>query len=198
MKGYNMIIQYTEKEDLEKELDDIWEILCQCDHEFIPSLSSRNSSAQTNFSFDLATNQNDKPYLYFEELKKQHFILAKIKDQVIGFMTFKTNYNCEALEEFGTSNYITTVCVRKEYRRQGALKQLYDCMENDLPKSLSCNRISTRTWSQNSSHISLLYKRGYALLRTLKNDRGVGIDTLYFGKLISYSFSKSSGDIYSQ
>lgn len=177
-----MIIQYMEKDGLEKEWDNIWEILCQCDHEFIPALSSRNSSAQINLSSEGATDQKDKPYLYFEELKKQHFILVKIKDEVIGFMTFKTDYHCEALSKFGVSNYITTVCVRKEYRRQGALKKLYDYMENNLPESIKCNRISTRTWSQNNSHISLLYKRGYTLLKTLEDDRGVGIHTLYFGK----------------
>ena len=43
--------------------------------------------------------------------------------------------------------------------------------------------ITTRTWSQNDAQIHTLLKRGYKLLKTLANDRGAGVDTLYFGKV---------------
>lgn len=166
------------------EWDDIWDMICDCNSEFLPSLSSRNSSTQSNLLTgpqDTQADNKDKPNVYFEEIKKQLFILAELENKVIGFLTFKTNYICDALLDFGVSNYITTVCVDKKYRNQGILTRMYEHMENELPESIGCGRISTRTWSLNNAHISKLLKRGYSLLKTLHNDRGAGIDTLYFG-----------------
>lgn len=184
-------IKYTGLNTSEREWNDIWDILCQCDHEFVPSLSSRNSSAQTNLSgltdpvIHTAENKEAaKPYTYFDELKHQHFILAELDGKVTGFLTFKPDYICGALQDFGLSNYITTVCVNLKYRGQGILKSLYDHMENNLPLSVKCSRITTRTWSQNDAQIHTLLKRGYELLKTLDNDRGEGIDTMYFGKVM--------------
>lgn len=198
-------IKYTGMKMSEKEWNDIWEILCLCDREFVPALSSRNSTSQTNllvasnqtaeskadsteesteehFAHVIANNAHDKPHTYFSELRLQQFILAKQDDRVTGFLSFKTEYICDALAQFGYSNYITTVCVTPEQRGHGILNQLYDYMENELPQQVKCSRITTRTWSQNDAQIHTLRKRGYELLKTLANDRGRGIDTLYFGK----------------
>jgi len=188
-------IKYTGLNSSEQEWDNIWEILCACDREFVPPLSSRNSTSQMNLSglFERAGSQDTcgadagtiaKPYVYFDELRQQHFILAKLDGRVAGFLSFKVDYICDALENFGISNYITTVCVSPEYRGRGILTQLYDHMENMLPHPIKCNRITTRTWSGNNAQIHTLNRRGYKLLKTLVNDRGNGIDTLYFGKLM--------------
>lgn len=186
-------IKYTGLNTSEQEWDNIWEILCQCDHEFVPSLSSRNSTSQTDLSGladsagpDTCTgdaNADAKPYVYFSELRNQYFILAKLGERVIGFLSFKKDYICDALQNFGVSNYITTVCVKPEYRGRGILKQLYDHMESALPQPIKCDRTTTRTWSGNIAQIHVLKKRGYELLKILPNDRGAGIDTLYFGKI---------------
>lgn len=191
----NFEIKYTGLNTSEQEWDYIWEILCQCDHEFVPSLSSRNSTSQTDLSglADRAEDPNTgtgaagadaKPYVYFNELRRQHFILAEMEGRVIGFMSFKRDYICDVLRSFGVSNYITTVCVKPEYRGRGILKQLYDYMEKALPQQVRCNRITTRTWSGNNAQIHALEKRGYRLLKILANDRGAGIDTHYFGKVM--------------
>ncbi len=180
-------IRFTGNELSQGEWDGIWEILCECNNEFIPPLSSRNSSSQTELqqgSDVLDDHIDNKPYVYFEELRKQQFIIAKRDDRVVGFLTFKTDYICDALSKFGASNYITTVCVRKEFRKQGILTKMYEQMESGLPESVSCSRISTRTWSQNNAQIKTLMKKGFRMLAKLANDRGLGVDTLYFGKTV--------------
>ena len=177
-------IKYAGSSLTKGEWDDIWDIICECDSEFVPPLSSRNSSTQSNLLIGRQEDQTDKkakPYVYFEGIKNQEFILAEIEGRVVGFLTFRTNYICDALQDFGVSNYITTLCVDKKHRKQGILSRMYDHMENELPEGIHCSKVSTRTWSQNNAHIGMLLKRGYGLQKTLNDDRGPGIDTLYFG-----------------
>ena len=164
-----------------KEKEAVWEILCECDRDFYPRLSLRNSSSQKNLKDNDEGTAEDKPTVYYEEMIKQYFILAYDGEEVVGFMTFKKNYECDALKEFGISLYITTVCVRKARRGQGIMKALYQVMEQEVPAQCGCNRISTRTWSLNDAQIHELTKRGYEKLAVLKDDRGPGVDTVYFG-----------------
>jgi len=176
-----MITEYKGKNLTVQEKEMVWDILCQCDGEFYPRLSARNSSSQKNLKDTGTVQGEEKPTVYYEEMIKQDFVLAYEEEQVVGFMTFKQNYECEALSGFGTSLYITTVCVRKELRGRGIMKALYRTMEEEVTKACGCNRISTRTWSLNEAQIHELSKRGYEKLCVLKDDRGPGVDTVYFG-----------------
>ncbi|TCK98141.1 ribosomal protein S18 acetylase RimI-like enzyme [Natranaerovirga hydrolytica] len=171
-------INQIEDDDIKKQL---WEILCECDQEFIPPLSSRDSSSQKELS-DL--NQSTvKPISYFEKMMEQKFILVFNKpNEVVAFMTFIHHYSCEELQAIGFSNYITTICVRKNYRNQGILSKLYDYMEGHIEDSYIENYISTRTWSTNVYHLKTLKNRGYEMGTVLKDHRGEGIDTIYLYK----------------
>ena len=175
-----MAIIYKGTQLTEEDKAQIWEILCQCDDEFYPRLSLRESSSQKDLSG--SGTGTAKPVTYFEEMIRQDFILAYADTgEVAGFMTFKRNYTCEALEGFGESLYITTVCVRKELRGQGIMTALYSCMEHEVPGILGCRKLSTRTWSLNQAQLHALDKRGYRKLAALKDHRGPGVDTVYFG-----------------
>jgi len=178
-----MRVEYKGTELTNKEKEMVWDILCQCDADFYPRLSARNSSYQKDLKSSGVAEE--KPTAYFEGMIEQYFILAYEGEEVVGFMTFKQNYECEALQEFGTSLYITTVCVRKEKRGRGIMKEMYRVMEQEAAKCCSCNRISTRTWSLNDAQIHELAKRGYEKLCVLVDDRGPGVDTVYFGMVIS-------------
>lgn len=176
-----MEIIYKGKDLTESDKAQIWDILCQCDDEFYPRLSLRDSSSQKDLSG--GGTGTAKPVTYFKEMIQQDFILAYHEaGEVAGFMTFKRNYTCEALEDFGESLYITTVCVRKELRGRGIMKALYRCMENEVPQLLNCPRLTTRTWSLNEARLHELSKRGYERLAVLKDHRGPGVDTVYFGR----------------
>lgn len=84
------------------------------------------------------------------------------------------------------NNYISTICVKKEFRRKGITGKMYEYIENVLPKDTASQYVSTRTWSTNIAHINLLKKRNYDNTYIMKNDRtledGTKVDTLYFGK----------------
>ena len=175
-----MRTEYKGNHLTEREKEQIWEILCQCDEEFYPKLSARNSSSQKNLRDAEAGTVSEKPVVYYEEMIKQYFVLAYMEEEVVGFMTFKPDYECEALSSIGPSLYITTVCVRKEKRGLGVMKALYTTMEQEVSEAFDCNCISTRTWSLNNAQIHELTKRGYESPAVLKDDRGPGVDTVYF------------------
>lgn len=178
-----MRIEYRGKVVDEKEKNEIWDILCECDEEFYPPLSARNSSVQKDLKS--GGSAGEKPTVYFKEMIGQEFILA-IDDNggIAGYMTFKKGYTCDALAEFGESLYITTICVRKSFRRQHIMKALYECMETEVCTACGCPRISTRTWAQNEAHMNGLVQRGYQLISRLPDDRGPGVDTVYYGRRI--------------
>ncbi len=60
---------------------------------------------------------------------------------------------------------------------------MYELMETGLPDEVDCDRISTRTWSQNDPQINTLMKKGFSIVKRIPDDRGPGVDTLYFGKV---------------
>lgn len=182
-----MRIEYRGIVTDEREKKQIWDILCECDREFYPPLSARNSSVQKDLRTENPSEEDRSvtPTVYFDEMIQQYFILAfDDKGEMTGYMTFKKDYICDALQSFGKSLYITTICVRKDYRRQHVMNSLYDCMESEVTKFCGCPRISTRTWSENDAHMHGLAQRGYKLLCRLENDRGPGVDTVYYGREI--------------
>ena len=176
-------VKYRGTDLSQEEKDGIWEVLCQCDDEFYPPLSARNSSSQKQLKSEdgSAMAREQLPVAYYEEMIRQEFLVAADEGKVVGFMTFKKNYICDALEFFGESLYITTVCVRREYRGRHILGMLYDYMETEAARACGCSRVSTRTWSLNEAQLHDLKKRGYERLAVLKDDRGPGVDTIYFG-----------------
>ncbi len=158
----------------------VWEILCECDNDFLPPLSSRESSKQMNLQG--LESKAVLPKSYYERMIEQKFILVLNElNDLVAFMTFIHAYECPELEVIGPSNYITTICVTKTYRQKGILKQLYTFMKHELPEPYVMPYISTRTWSQNTYHLLGLERQGFEAVKSLKDHRGPGIDTIYFG-----------------
>lgn len=181
-KGCKMMVQYRGNTLTQEERDQIWEILCECDEEFYPRLSARESSSQKQLKVGVS-QEKALPISYFKEMLSQDFLVAMEDGRMTGFMTFKKDYLCDALKSFGKSLYITTVCVRKDCRKKGIMRELYRVMEQEMPKKYQCGKVSTRTWSLNEAQLHELEKRGYQRIAVLENDRGNGVDTVYFGQL---------------
>ena len=154
----------------EKEKTDIWDILCATDQEFIPPLSSRESTTQSNL---LAVKSTSTPKTYFEELLKQSFLLAE-EEEVQGFLSYRTNHIIKELSDLSCT-YISTVIVSPKYRGQGITAELYNKLI-----ALTDNCLVTRTWSSNHAHLHILKKLGFVEVLCLKDDRGPGIDTVYY------------------
>jgi len=164
---------------------ELFEILKECDNEFFPPLSHRNQSTQMNLQDDSGEISLEGPIEYFNDMISQKFLIAKEKNKIIGFMTFIDDYKSEIYKDFikkDVNFYITTICVLKNHRGRGICGKFYDTIEKLALNNECKTYISTRTWSKNISHINILAKRGYKKIKTIDNDRGEGIDTIYFLK----------------
>lgn len=173
-------MKYIELECLEEPyVQDVWQLLKNADHEFIPSLSGRNSTCQKELAAVHKMNP-DGPAEYFDQMKTQRFILALDGRKAVGFMTYihKQKVELQGEELPVLADYISTIIVDPAYRRRGITRQMYHILlqkESGLP-------LITRTWSLNHSHISILESLGFSLLERRENDRGAGIDTVYYGR----------------
>lgn len=88
------------------------------------------------------------------------------------FMTWKDHFNCENLEAYPDSCYLTTLCVWPDYRGQGISEVMYAEAEKDIAAKFPGSRITLRTWSTNGAQEHILDKLGYGLVRRLKDEPG--------------------------
>ncbi|MBQ6895033.1 MAG: GNAT family N-acetyltransferase [Clostridia bacterium] len=147
------------------------------DKDFIPPLSSRSSTTQK----DLTSSQGSIDGLksYFEEMKKQRFMVCLDGEILVSFVYFKENFtNDKIFKEDLPNIYLSTLIMRPEYRGQKVTQTLYENLFNIYKDS----GIFTRTWSTNAAHIRILSKFDFETIATVENDRGEGIDTIYFAK----------------
>ena len=170
-----MTLKYMRHIKKQRVLDGIMELLTLCDHEFVPPLSSRNSTTQSRLN---VSGQNSAvPYEYFENIRIQPAFVVLEGGKVIGFMSFKKNYVSHEIPMSMTPNvYITTVIVHPRCRNRGITNKLY-CA---LLERFTGYHIFTRTWSTNDSHTRILSSRKFYEFRRLEDDRGDGIDTVYY------------------
>ncbi|MBS4538640.1 GNAT family N-acetyltransferase [Clostridium sp. D2Q-11] len=153
--------------------DTMWELLCLCDKDFYPPLSTRE-------------NNPLGPTKYFEGLftDKSNFILAFSKDKLVGFSIFYHNYYEDLIAQYTPCNYVKIACVHPEHRGQKIASRFNRFIEEQLPFELVLPFIVRRTWSSNFPQMRLLQNYGYTLFHMFENDRGDGISTVFFSKCI--------------
>lgn len=160
--------------------DDIVRLLVMTDKEFVPPLSARSDTTQTDFHA-MAAAQGEKCSisLYFKALLRQGFILAIADDKVVGFLSYIKDYVILNEIEVPEKNaYVSTICVDPGYRRRGITNHFYELLEANPDNQL----VYTRTWSQNDSHLGLLRRRNYECILEVADDRASGISTVYYAK----------------
>ena len=178
-----MELIYCESLD-QPQLDGVWRLLEAYGEDFVPPLSQRRSTCQQALHEDAPSSEG--PRAYFEEMKHQRFLLAVEGEAVAGFLTFRYDYVPEILaaqqqpELLGL--YITTIIVDAAYRRHGLAQGFYRRLMALYPQRRRL--ISTRTWSGNINHISLLQKLAFTGPVRIPDDRGPGIDTVYYYTLL--------------
>lgn len=171
-----MEIRILEKEEQQSIYAEAYKLLEAADNEFVPPLSSRDSSTQQDFS---KTAKSDSIEKYFEQLKVQRFAAVFEEDELIAFVSYKENYTCSEISKSELPNiYLSTLVVSPKARGKGVTKALYGRLFSYYEKV----NIFTRTWSTNIAHIKILEKYGFEVIKVLKNDRGNSIDTVYFKK----------------
>lgn len=153
----------------------VFDILCDCDSEFYPPLSSRSSTTQKTLGEPDA--KNDTPAEYFKELKKQKFILVYTENELSAFLSYRIPENERRF-------YVSTLCVKPKFRGRGLLHLLYDRLEQ-IAVTEAVAVLSTRTWSTNEAQIKTLGKHGYHITKSIENDRPNGVGTIYFEKVVN-------------
>ena len=162
------------------ELARIWQRLKTHGGEVIPPLDRRESTCQQ--ALQGGRPDEEGPEAYFEELKRQRFLLAEEGGQVAGFFSYRYGYVPPVLTDRVGENllglYVTTIIVGGDFRRRGIAGGFYRLLSTRFPERRRL--ISTRTWSGNAGHIVLLERLGFSGPVRIPDDRGAGIDTVYY------------------
>ena len=154
------------------------EMMREADSDFVPPLSQRFAPKDKSGEKEGTENGILR---YFESMKKEQILAALEGGELLGFVTFVRDLSCHCIDKSTFPNlYIGTLIVRRAARGRGVTRQMYTYLFDALCPACS---LFTRTWSTNMAHISILQKFGFGEIARLANDRGEGIDTVYFGKV---------------
>ena len=155
----------------------VYQICVKADTDFVPPLSARTDTIQKFKDIPNVPNSNG-PKVFFEEIKKEQFIFIINDGKIEGFMSFIKDYELHLDDEIIICDYITTIIIDSKNRNKGYTKKMYDAILSERKD----RNIGTRTWSTNHSHLHILDKLGFKLVRTDKDDRGKNIDSVYYLK----------------
>ena len=157
--------------------EELLEILAINDKNFVPPLSQRSSTTQANLLGD-KTQADILPY--FNKMLGQSILAMFHEGKLFGFVSYIENYVSDVVGVDTHPNiYLSTLALRPESRGMGATKKAYTHLFFERYPE---RNVYTRTWSTNGPHIHILGGFGFGELKRIPNDRGVGIDTVYFFK----------------
>jgi ribosomal protein S18 acetylase RimI-like enzyme len=155
---------------------EVRDLLALTDAEFHPPLSVRDGPTQTA---DLDGARDSSIEAYVDSMIGQQFLLVLDGATLAGVQSFRTGYDADALGVHTPATYASTLVVHPDYRRAGHARRLYRRLLTD-PVGAGDPYVATRTWSTNDAHLSLLDELGFECVATLEDDRGEGIDTVYY------------------
>lgn len=154
----------------EGSVEEIEDILRRNEGEFVPPLSQRSQAGG-----QIGEVKRDKVSgieEYLNSLRGGRILVAINKDgERVGFLAYRKQML--HFTPFPVA-YITTIIVDKPYRRLGVGTALY---QEVLRRE---KEVYTRTWSTNKEHLELLKKLNFRQVYIIKDDRGKGIDSIYF------------------
>ena len=157
--------------------NEILELVKLGDNDFVPPLSQRTSTIQGDLSGSTCENNNGV-MSYFNEMMKQTVLGIVSDETLLGFASFRENMISSVITEADTPNiYLSTILIHPDARGKGITTGIYKYFINSYCVD---KNIFTRTWSTNVAHIAVLKKFEFEEIHRIPNDRGVGIDTVYF------------------
>jgi ribosomal protein S18 acetylase RimI-like enzyme len=158
--------------------EQIFRIMLACDRDFVPPLSARFSTSDTVFS--AKTGAENGINAYFEDMIGEQMLAAIEDGKLLGFVTFKRDLVQGPLTADTLPNlYICTLLLSPAARGKGLTAKMYAHLFDTLYPDVN---LFTRTWSTNAAHLKILARFGFSLIKRIENDRGDGIDTVYFGR----------------
>ncbi len=142
------------------------------DNDFYPPLSKRGGGIPERVDGDLDT-------------REANFLVARLKesdphDTLKGFVGM---VGCTRNWKSDDSAYINFLATHPNHRNHGISKALCLKLEDVLAKE-GIKKIYLCTWSSNPAAMKFYDKLGYCAYSVILNDRGKGIDTIYYKKKI--------------
>ena len=160
----------------ESQKNDIVKILTDSDRDFVPPLSSRNSTLDKSFLSE--SSSGDGINSYYDAMKDQEIIAAIEGDAIVGIVSYRLDFLSDEITEADIPNiYVSTLVLDKGVRGKGITKRMYSYLFGEL---YADRNIFTRTWSTNFAHIKILGDFGFSEIIRKIDDRGKGIDTVYY------------------
>jgi ribosomal protein S18 acetylase RimI-like enzyme len=144
--------------------------------EFVPPLSTGSSTTQAV----LSSASGSAASSYFDEMLMEHCLLVIERDELQGFLSFRTFHRDTRLPQIGICIYVSTISVRPAARGRGLARLLYQELLG-LPETLPA-WILLRTRSTNTHHLQLLDTLGFKHLLTVPNVADPGADSIYLGR----------------
>ena len=171
------LLDHKDKNSFE---NDIIEMLIESDKDFVPPISARSSTLDKNFSE--ASTENGI-LSYYSGMKGQQILGAFDEGKLVGFVSYRENFVSDEISSSELPNiYVSTLVLSKGARGKGVTKKMYTYLFCEL---YADRNVFTRTWSTNCAHTKILLDFGFFEIIRKENDRGVGIDTVYYKKKAS-------------
>lgn len=173
------MVSITLAEEPEKYEEGLRRLLASADEEFVPPLTAENRTGVTRWDDEKLFTTIDE---HVQAALGRRLIVGLDDDRVVGIMIFEAIDDMDDLEGYTSTNYITELIVDRDYRGRGIATRMYEVILEDLPDDYRLDSVSTKTWSTNDDHISILDSFGFECVKRIPDDRGEGIDTVYYAK----------------
>ena len=160
MQREECVIRPVVRDETEKQ--EVRDLLAACDNDFVPPLSARSSTTQQSWE---GAAGGDGVAAYAKTLLEQSVALWKQDGRTVGRPTV-----C----------YLSTLCVSPACRGQGLARRIYEAVIAWAHEQLPGRPIALRTWSTNAAQLRLMEKLGFTCVLRLPDDRGPGVDTVYY------------------
>ena len=189
-----MHFKILDREDKSRYGGDIIKILTAADREFVPPLSQRTSTLDKTFG--ATASYGPGVTLYFEEMIKQEVMGVFEDRELLGFVSYRLDYVTDLISENECPNlYVSTLVLSDKARGKGLTKRMYAYLFCDV---YADRNVFTRTWSTNFAHTKILESFGFTEIIRKENDRGNGIDTVYYKREKSKALSDAGAALASR
>jgi len=161
--------------------DGVTRLLEHVDEEFVPALTSGARSAVSRAPGEAGATDIQG---YVERCLDRPMIGVFDEDRLVGFCSFKRLEDANALSAFTPTNHVEIIAVDESHRGRGLATRMYRTLLSDLPSAWRAPSVSTKTWDTNAAHIAVLENLGFEEVARIPDDRGAGVDTLYFARRV--------------
>jgi len=156
-------------------------LLAIADDEFVPPLTGAARDAVTRSGSETG---GGTLAAYVERCVDRPLVAATDGDRLVGMLSVRQMDDADALDGFTPTNHVSIVIVDPEYRGWGIARDLYTFLIGDLPDQYRRPNVSTKTWSTNDVHIPLLGSLDFDCVTRIPDDRGDGVDTVYYARSV--------------